>query len=69
MKTKNGTDNHLFAWQHGYAGFSVSESNVEKVRNYIEAQEQHHARIPFKEELLSLLVRHGIDYDEKYLWE
>jgi putative transposase len=56
-----------FQWQTGYAAFSVSESQVEKVRRYIENQESHHRRVSFKEELIELLKRHGVEYDERYL--
>ncbi len=49
-----------FAWQRGYAVFSVSESQVDKVRHYIRNQEEHHRRKSFKEELENLLKHHGI---------
>jgi len=58
-----------FAWQAGYAAFSVSESNRETVRAYIVNQEQHHRRMTFKEELVALLDKHGIDCDEAHLWD
>jgi putative transposase len=58
-----------FAWQTGYAGFSVSQSNLETVRGYIANQEEHHRRMTFKEELIELLKRHGIEYDERYVFE
>jgi REP element-mobilizing transposase RayT len=57
-----------FAWQAGYSAFSVSESQVERVRKYIQNQKQHHRRVSFQEELIALLKAHKIDYDEKYLW-
>lgn len=41
-----------FAWQGGYAGFSVSQSLHEKTKHYIENQEEHHKRLSFKEELI-----------------
>jgi len=58
-----------FAWQEGYAAFSVSESNRETVKAYIANQEKHHRRMTFKEELVALLDKHGIDYDEAHLWD
>ena len=58
-----------FAWQSGYGAFSVSRSNVETVREYIAKQEEHHKRVTFQEEFLAFLKRHGIAYDERYLWE
>ena len=56
-----------FQWQEGYGAFSVSESLVKKVRNYIRTQEEHHRRVSFKEELVALLKKHRIPYDERYL--
>ena len=57
-----------FAWQGGYGAFSVSESNRGAVIRYIEDQERHHRRISFQEEFLALLKRHGVDFDERYIW-
>jgi REP-associated tyrosine transposase len=56
-----------FEWQAGYAAFSVSESQVAEVRRYIQTQEQHHARISFHDELIALLKKNRIEYDERYL--
>ena len=58
-----------FSWQTGYAAFSVGIEEVERVKRYIETQAIHHRRRTFKEELLWLLKRHRIDFDEKYLWD
>jgi REP element-mobilizing transposase RayT len=58
-----------FAWQTGYAAFSVSESNADGVSAYITSQPEHHRRITFQEELVTLLKRSRIDYDERYLWK
>jgi REP element-mobilizing transposase RayT len=56
-----------FEWQAGYGAFSVSTSKVDVLRRYIRNQADHHARTPFREELIELLNRHGIEYDERYL--
>lgn len=56
-----------FAWQDGYAAFSVSASQVETVREYVRNQKTHHATNDFKRELVSLLEKHGVEYDAKYL--
>jgi putative transposase len=56
-----------FEWQAGYGIFSVSESLVEKVQSYVRGQEKHHKRVSFKDELIALLKKHGIPYDERYL--
>ena len=58
-----------FAWQEGYAVFSVSKSAEADVRAYIENQERHHKGRDFKEELLALLRAHEIELDEKYVFD
>jgi REP-associated tyrosine transposase len=58
-----------FAWQEGYGAFSVSKSEGGKVNNYVRNQETHHAKRTFKQELLSLLKKHAIEYDERHLWD
>jgi putative transposase len=62
-------DHRDFCWQTGYAAFSVSHSQCEIMDAYIANQEEHHRKISFKEELVTFLKRHKIEYDEKYLWE
>ncbi|OLE51084.1 MAG: hypothetical protein AUG51_25320 [Acidobacteria bacterium 13_1_20CM_3_53_8] len=57
-----------FAWQARYGAFTVSESQVEKVRAYVRNQEEHHSRVSFEEEFKALLKAHKIEFDEKYLW-
>ena len=52
-----------FSWQEGYAAFSVSISNRDKVANYILNQAEHHKRMTFSEELSKLLRAHGIAED------
>ena len=58
-----------FAWQTGYGAFSVSQSNVEPVRRYIAEQEERHRTMTFQEEFVQILRRHGIAFDERYIWE
>ena len=58
-----------FAWQTGFGAFSVSESNIEATRIYIANQEAHHRTIPFQDEFRRFLVKHNIEYDERYLWD
>lgn len=62
-------DLQIFSWQGGYAAFSVSNHDISEIKAYIENQEEHHHKVTFQEELLSLLKDHGIEYDERYLWE
>lgn len=59
----------VFAWQNGYAAFTVSRSQMQSVREYIRNQEEHHRKKSFKEQLLALLEKNEIEYDERYLWE
>ena len=56
-----------FAWQEGYAIFSVSTTHCAAVRRYIANQEAHHSAIPFTGELVRLLNRNQIEYDPRYL--
>jgi REP element-mobilizing transposase RayT len=60
---------HAFSWQAGYGAFAVSESNVARVRNYIANQREHHRRKSFQDEYRAFLDRHGVAYDERFLWD
>ncbi|MBN1908764.1 MAG: IS200/IS605 family transposase [Pirellulales bacterium] len=56
-----------FAWQEGYAAFTVNATARESVQRYIGRQEEHHRERSFREELVELLGRAGVQYDVKYL--
>ena len=58
-----------FYWQGGYGAFSVSPSNVAAVREYIATREEHHRKVTFQEEFRAFLEKHGIEYDERYVWD
>lgn len=58
-----------FQWQSGYGAFSVSHSLIDEVVRYIENQVEHHRKFDYKSELLALLKKHEMEYDEKYLWD
>ena len=58
-----------FAWQSGYGAFTVSASQADKVRHYIERQQEHHRHRTFQEEFVAFLKAHDIEYDEQYLWD
>lgn len=62
-------NHHDFAWQSGYAAFTVSQSNVEAVRIYISNQKSHHAKVSFKDEFIAFLQKHNIPYNENYLFD
>jgi REP element-mobilizing transposase RayT len=64
-----GTGYSDFGWQNGYAAFSVSESQRDVVREYIRNQREHHAKVSFQDELRQFFKRHGVDYDERYVWD
>jgi REP element-mobilizing transposase RayT len=57
-----------FAWQTGYAAFSVSQSKVGEVKRYLANQEQHHRKVTSQEEVLAFLKKHGIRYDLRYVF-
>ncbi len=58
-----------FYWQGGYGAFSVSQSNLARVEKYIVDQETHHAKFSFQDELRTLFRKHGIEWDERYVWD
>ena len=58
-----------FAWQVGYGAFSISVTGLDRVKQYLAQQEEHHRTVSFQEELVVFLRQHGIAYDERYLWE
>jgi REP element-mobilizing transposase RayT len=57
-----------FDWQDGYAAFTVSQSALPRVIAYVEGQVEHHKKMTFQEELVALLKRHGVKYDERYIF-
>ena len=57
-----------FAWQEGYAAFSVSTSNKRAVMDYIAEQQRHHQKRNFEEELVAMLRKSGIDYDPRFIF-
>ena len=58
-----------FAWQSGYGVFSVSYSNLASVENYITNQEAHHAKRSYQDEFRLLCEKHGLEIDERYVWD
>ena len=61
--------NPSFQWQKGYGAFSVSESNVDAVRRYIQNQADHHKHTTFQDEFRKLMRLHGLEIDERYVWD
>jgi putative transposase len=68
QNTNNATW-RTFQWQGGYATFSVSVSNLEKVTEYIAKQDEHHRKMNFQDELRTLLKKHKVEWNEEYLWD
>jgi len=62
-------DRAEFAWQEGYSVFSVSTSQEEAVKKYIAGQAEHHKKEDFKSELLRILRAHGVEFDERYVFD
>lgn len=58
-----------FGWQTGYGVFSVSESNVAAVSEYIAGQQEHHKKHSFQEEFVAFLKKNHVEYDERYIWD
>jgi putative transposase len=66
MKTKGPND---FAWQAGYAAFSVGRGELDSVVRYVRSQEEHHRKQSFQDEMRSFFEDYGIEYDERYVWD
>jgi REP element-mobilizing transposase RayT len=66
LKTK-GVQN--FHWQSGYGAFSIGQSNVLALQNYIARQHQHHQRLSFQDEYRAFLMKYRVRFDEKYVWD
>ncbi len=58
----------VFSWQEGYGAFTVSASQLDVVKQYIANQAEHHRKRSFQEEYREMLVKSGVEFDEKYLW-
>jgi len=56
-------------WQNGYAAFTYSEGSLPNLIRYIENQEAHHHKASYETELRGLLEEHGVEYDERYIFE
>jgi len=58
-----------FFWQRGYGTFSLSPSQLDAVLRYVEEQPAHHRTLTFQEEYRKLLSKHGMQFDERYVWD
>jgi len=57
-----------FEWQKGYGAFTIGCSQIDATLAYIAGQKEHHRKRDFQAEFLSILKRHGVDYDPRYVW-
>jgi REP element-mobilizing transposase RayT len=67
IKTK-ASSLRSFGWQDGYGAFTIGRSQVEALQRYIAAQKERHKKQSFEEELVRLLNKYGVQYDERYIW-
>jgi len=58
-----------FAWQRGYGAFSVGPSDLNALLQYIDNQEEHHKTRNFQDEYRAFLMKYGIEFDERYVWD
>jgi len=67
IKTK-GAALRTFGWQDGYGAFTIGQSQVEALQRYIAGQKERHKKQTFEEELVMLLKKYRVEYDERYIW-
>ena len=58
-----------FSWQEGFGAFSHSRSQLDTVIRYIQNQQKHHVRKPFRDEYIELLEKFGVSYDQRYIFK
>ena len=68
IKTKGEQYAH-FSWQAGYGAFSIGQSQLDAVRQYIAGQREHHRKRTFQEEFREFLAKYNVPYDERYVWD
>lgn len=60
---------HDFQWQAGFAAFSVSQLQLQTVKNYIAKQKEKHQTENFENEFRKFLQHHEIEFDERFVWD
>ncbi len=58
-----------FEWQRGYAVFSVSHSQLNTLKSYIQNQNIHHSGMTLAEETKKFLQAYNIPFDDRYIFE
>lgn len=62
-------EHRLFEWQKGYGAFSIGIGDVKRTSEYINRQPEHHKKMDFKSEFRAFLHKHGVDYDERFIFD
>jgi len=57
-----------FAWQGGYAAYSVSQSVLDMTIKYVDTQREHHKKLSYRDEYIQFLKLYNIEYDERYVF-
>jgi putative transposase len=63
-----GPEFSTFAWQKGYAVFSVGLKDKAALVEYIDNQATHHGRRDFQAEMRALFATYGVEFDERFVW-
>ncbi|TWT37577.1 Transposase IS200 like protein [Posidoniimonas corsicana] len=58
-----------FAWQTGYSAFTVSNSQIDTVRRYLNRQAEHHKQTTYRDEVEALCRKHGVEFDAEHFDE
>jgi REP element-mobilizing transposase RayT len=66
---RRAPDLGTFHWQNGYGAFSVSQSMVDQVMEYLDQQPEHHGHTTYQEEFRALCAKHHVEIDERYVWD
>ena len=69
INEKNNNPLYHFCWQDGYGAFSVSNSHVDAVVEYIKGQEEHHRKVSFQDEFRKLCQLYKVELNERYAWD
>jgi Transposase and inactivated derivatives len=59
---------HFTSWADGACVMTYSFRDKEMITNYIKNQKEHHKKVSFEDEYLSLLKEHGISYEDAYVF-
>jgi len=68
LKTQE-PDLEKFAWQRGYGAFSVSPADAGAMLRYIDAQEVHHRKRSFQDEMRVFFEKYHVAFDERFVWD